>query len=79
MRGAGISDYGGKSLNLSNEKSFIQVEPEDESRYHELKKWYAQTKSGGHLKIEKLTNVGDSALDINSLPSVTIGQMKKIL
>lgn len=37
VKGAGVSEYGGKSLNLSNDSSLIQVDPEEEPRFHALK------------------------------------------
>lgn len=79
VKGAGVSEYGGKSLNLSNDSSLIQVDPEEEPRFHVLKKWYAQFLSGDQKNVEKLTRLGESAIDINSLPVVTIAQIKKTL
>lgn len=77
IRNAGVSEYGGKSLNISNEKSVIEVNPEDEPRYHDLKKWYAQVKSGAEVKIEKLTVMGEGGVNTELLPIVTISQIKK--
>lgn len=39
IKGAKVSDYGGKSLNISNDCT-IEMDPEDQPRYHELYKWY---------------------------------------
>ena len=33
IKGAKVSDYGGKSLNLGNDHSVIEMEPEHEARY----------------------------------------------
>ena len=39
VKGAKVSDYGGKSLNISND-CLIEINPEDQPRYHEVYKWY---------------------------------------
>ena len=36
VKGAKVSDYGGKSLNIRNETATIELNPDDQPRYHEL-------------------------------------------
>lgn len=36
VKGAKVSDYGGKSLNIGNETATIELNPDDQPRYHEL-------------------------------------------
>jgi len=39
-RGAKVSDYGGKSLNIDGASSSIELNPTAEQRYKELTAWY---------------------------------------
>lgn len=40
VKGAKVSDYGGKSLNLGSGHSQLRLDPDDEPRCHELQRWY---------------------------------------
>jgi replication factor A1 len=39
IKGAKVSEYGGKSLNVSND-STLELNPDEQPRYHELYEWY---------------------------------------
>ncbi len=41
VKGARVSDYGGKSLNAGDEHSQIFLDPAGDKRCEDLRKWYA--------------------------------------
>ena len=53
IKGAKISDYGGKSLNVSDDCT-IQVDPRGEEKYVRIQRWFKE--SGGTT--QQLTQIG---------------------
>ena len=76
IKSAKVSDYGGKSLNISND-CLIEVNPDDQPRYHEIYKWY--NGAGKTAKVQQLTQVGEGGLDPQSLPFVMFEEMYRNL
>lgn len=74
IKGAKVSDYGGKSLNISNDCT-IEMDPEDQPRYHELYKWY--NGGGKTQEIQALTQIGEGGINASSLPYVQFDEMYK--
>jgi replication factor A1 len=42
VKGARISDYQGKSLNISSDQSIIEIEPSKLPEYSKIKEWYKE-------------------------------------
>jgi hypothetical protein len=42
VKSARISDYQGKSLNISSDQSIIEVEPSKLPEYSKIKEWYSK-------------------------------------
>ena len=40
VKGAKVSDYGGKSLNISDSTCQIEFDPKDQLRFREISEWY---------------------------------------
>lgn len=85
IKGAKVSDYGGKSLNISEQACVIQFNPIDQPRAAELAAWYEQngkdnsqlkplTVLGGAGPVEPAFNVA-----VENLPYSSISQVKAIL
>ena len=66
IRGAKVSDYGGKSLNISDQ---IVVNPVQEQRYRDLTKWY--NSGGKEVQTQHLTQLGENGINQESFPLVT--------
>lgn len=47
IKGAKVSDYGGKSLNISEDACAIEYDPKLEPRTHELADWWEKHKKSG--------------------------------
>lgn len=76
-KGAKISDYGGKSLNIGDS---LVINPVNDPRYKELSKWYrAQTAGGKEIKTQQLTQVGESSINIDSYPLLTFQEMENLV
>ena len=54
VKGAKVSDYGGKSLNISEDGCGIEYDPKMQERTHELIKWWDDYKKGG-AQMEQIT------------------------
>jgi len=69
IRGAKVSDYGGKSLNVDSGNNSIIIDPVGEARHKQLSAWYRKETAGGkQVTTEKLTNVGESGLNAAAIP-----------
>lgn len=85
IKGAKVSDYGGKSLNISEQACVIQFDPVDQPRSAELATWYAQNgKDSSQLKpLTVLNSVGPIEpafnISVENLPYSSISQVKAIL
>jgi len=42
IKSARVTDYGGTSLNIGSDHATMEIDPEEEPRYHELQKWHLQ-------------------------------------
>ena len=40
IKGARVSEYGGKSLNMGSDHAQLRLDPDEEPRCHELQRWY---------------------------------------
>ena len=59
IKGAKLSDYGGKSLNVSSENT-IELSPTGQKKYDVIKSWYEQGK-----EIKQLTQIGENLAPSN--------------
>ena len=62
-KGAGVSDYGGKSLNISKSGTVIEYDPPEQAKTSVLQKWYKSVKAGG-TQVEAITQVGGAEASI---------------
>ena len=60
MKGARVSDYGGKSLNAGDEHSQIFVDPPGDKRCDDLRKWYASANPDQIKNASSVTAVRES-------------------
>ena len=65
---------------MSNGTTMIEINPEELERFQELKNWYAREIKGENtLKIEKLTNIGESSLNLEATPTMTVQEIRETL
>ena len=56
VKGARVSDYGGKSLNIGD-GCIIEFDPQNVERYQDIKNWYES--QNGKIQTTALTSMGD--------------------
>ena len=54
-KGAKVSDYGGRSLNISEGSCSFEFDPKDQQRFQEISKWY---KKCGATQVQSITQIG---------------------
>ena len=63
VKGAKVSEYGGKSLNIDS-GGLLLIDPQEEERFHQLAHWYSKsTQNGQTLKTESLTQLGEGGVN----------------
>lgn len=76
-KGAKVSDYGGKSLNISRGGTIIEIDPVDQKQTDVLKKWFR--KDDTEKKVTAITQSGESSIRGDLLPLSTFSEMTSTL
>jgi hypothetical protein len=79
-KGAKVSDYGGKSLNISRGGTIIEMDPADQKQTEVLKRWFSKDYESGEKKVTAITQSGgESSIRGDLLPLSTFSEMQATL